>query len=241
MACAPASRNSIRPIAAIIGCSSEDLRSGWKTSRSARMASDGDGDAGADHREPVVQAKPRHQIERDEGADHVQRAVREIRHRENAVDQRQTERDEAINTAQSQPVEDLLQKHIHVFKPSNQAPGASTAWLQGMRRRKPDLRTGQQPLIEPEDSCRQLIRHSNASCSTRSGVDFEHARYSLAKGIWHGRSLFVNRVLRAHVLHCRLLGKLLRRFAAPVDRLDTNDANAIKVLLSGSVIHFQPD
>ena len=39
IACAPASRNSRMPMAAIMSCSSGALRSGWKTSCCASMAS----------------------------------------------------------------------------------------------------------------------------------------------------------------------------------------------------------
>ncbi|MCY1351355.1 hypothetical protein D9M69_376190 [compost metagenome] len=68
---------------------------------------------GTDHRQPVVHAQRRHQVVRHIGAGHVERAVREIGHVQDAVDQGQAKRHQAVDAAQRQAVEYLLKKQCH--------------------------------------------------------------------------------------------------------------------------------
>jgi hypothetical protein len=74
-----------------------------------------EGDAGrrSQHRDPVVGAPRTHEMEGDEGACHVEGTVREIRHLQDAVDQREAQGHQAVDAAERQPVEHLLKEEFH--------------------------------------------------------------------------------------------------------------------------------
>ncbi len=64
------------------------------------------------HGGPVVQPGRARQVEGHVGPHHVERAVREIRDVQNAVDEREPERHEGIDAAERQPVQDLLKEDV---------------------------------------------------------------------------------------------------------------------------------
>ena len=107
-------RTSRSPIAAIMSCRGGVLRSRLKTSRSDSTAS-----AGRERR-PRQRARPSNSRRacpaNEEGriaAHHEQGAVREVRDVQDAVDERQPERDEAVDAAERQAVQDLLDEQAH--------------------------------------------------------------------------------------------------------------------------------
>ena len=65
------------------------------------------------HRRPVVEPGARHQRVGQVRAEHEQLAVREVGHLHRAVDQGQPKRDEAVDAAGDQTVEDLLREEFH--------------------------------------------------------------------------------------------------------------------------------
>ncbi len=74
-------------------------------------------DGGAEHAPPVVQAEFIDDVEGRVGAGHVEGAVREIGHVQDAVHQREPERDEAVDAAQGESVQDLLQEKLQNLSP----------------------------------------------------------------------------------------------------------------------------
>ena len=101
------------PSAAIIELRCGACRSGRNTSRSSATPASGDRHHRDGHRRPVVQPGARHQRVGEVRAEHEQLAVREVRHLHGAVDQGQPERDEAVDAAGDQTVEDLLREEFH--------------------------------------------------------------------------------------------------------------------------------
>ena len=77
---------------------------------------------GTQHGQPVVQAQRRHQVVADEGACHIESAVGEIRHVQDAVDQGQAQRHKAVHATDREAIQKLLEKQFH-FNPCN-APRA---------------------------------------------------------------------------------------------------------------------
>ena len=65
------------------------------------------------HRRPVVEARLHHQRVGQVRAEHEQLAVREVGHVHGAEDQRQAERDQAVDAAGDEAVEDLLRQEFH--------------------------------------------------------------------------------------------------------------------------------
>ena len=63
--------------------------------------------------DPVVQAKLNHERERDEGAKHDQLALREVDDFSRLVNEDKSQRDQAVNAADRQPVDKELQKLSH--------------------------------------------------------------------------------------------------------------------------------
>ena len=66
---------------------------------------------GPSHSDPIVKTQVLHDIEGDKRPYHVERTMCEVRDVEDPVDKGQTERYEAVDTTEGQPIENLLEKY----------------------------------------------------------------------------------------------------------------------------------
>ena len=100
-------------------------------------------------------------MKRNERAGHIKRTVREIRHVQYAVNQRQPQRDETIHAAQRKSVQHLLEEKIHasVQEPANDANARKQSAPDRTRRFSRHTRHPAMVTMDRIDPC----RHSRSS------------------------------------------------------------------------------
>ena len=98
------------PIDAIIVVQVGGVAQGVEHEAFGQYRDQGDRCGRTGHRHPVMHPEAADQIKRDEGAGHVKGAVGEVGYMQDAVHEREAKGHEAVDAAQRQPVQDLLQK-----------------------------------------------------------------------------------------------------------------------------------
>jgi hypothetical protein len=74
------------------------------------------------HRGDAGHGQEREDDDREEGPDHVDLAVGEVDHADDAVDHAVADRDQAVHGAQRQAVDELLKEVVHVLAPGPASP-----------------------------------------------------------------------------------------------------------------------
>ena len=117
--------------------------------------------------DPVVQAKLNHERERDEGAKHDQLALREVDDFSRLVNEDKSQRDQAVNAADRQPVDKELQETQPSPRPRAKS-GLAHGWTTALAR-NPMLKRCNPPMNLPASAyfagrvcapCRRVTVHA---------------------------------------------------------------------------------